>query len=52
MKRHHIDSDEFDQWLGEVERVDYVTYLYATREELYDLWVEGYSVWEVVGILG
>lgn len=51
-ERHQINSFEFDQWLSEVEDYDYQTYLNNTRETLYDLWVEGYSVWEVPGILG
>lgn len=52
-ERHHINSDEFEQWLDIVirdesgwGRSD------VPREVLYDLWVEGYSAWEVPGLIG
>lgn len=49
MNRHQINSWEFDMWLDELPT--------DIREEkpkefLYDLWVGGYSSWEVAGILG
>lgn len=47
-ERHHIDSDEFDQWVSELYPD---TIMGNSRETLYDLWVEGYSSWEVEGIL-
>lgn len=53
MERHHIDSDEFEQWEADVDMStglnDPIT---ASREDLYDMWVEGYSAWEVAAILG
>lgn len=51
-KRHQINSFEFMAWLAEVEGEFPDQYATASRETLYDLWVEGYSAWEVESILG
>ena len=49
MERHHISSVEFENWLSEFTDEDLKEF---SRITLYDLWVEGYSSWEVAGILG
>lgn len=51
-QRHQIESFEFQAWMEELGNDDALTIQQNTREELYDLWVEGYSTWEVAGILG
>ena len=52
MWRHQIDSFEFQVWLDDLAEDDILSVEQNSREELYDLWVEGYSTWEVAGILG
>lgn len=53
MERHRIDSDEFEQWEAEVDMSTGLNDpVIASREDLYDMWVEGYSPWEVASILG
>lgn len=48
-ERHHINSVEFELFLNEFD----TEFLFSVSEEtLYDFWVEGYSSWEVEGILG
>lgn len=49
MERHHINSVEFELWLDKVGADDVKEF---SRITLYDLWVEGYSPWEVEAILG
>ena len=47
--RHHINDVEFTNWYDEL-----VEWLREekSKEFLYDLWVEGYSPWEVEAICG
>lgn len=52
MERHQINSFEFQVWLDDLGEVDPLSIEHNSREELYDLWVDGYSTWEVQGILG
>lgn len=47
--RHHIDSVEFELFLNEFDR-DFLSH--HSDEYLYDLWVEGYSSWEIEAMLG
>lgn len=49
MARHQIDSWEFEMWLDQLYAD---TRMGNSKESLYDLWEQGYSAWEVDGILG
>ena len=50
--RHQINSFEFQCWLDELGEDDPLTVEQNSRETLYDMWVEGYSQWEIAAILG
>lgn len=45
--RHHINDVEFTDWYDDLE--GWVT-AENSKEFLYDLWVDGYSQWEVEAI--
>lgn len=47
--RHHINDIEFTSWRDEFDP-DFL--FHHSDEYLYDLWVEGYSQWEVEAMLG